>query len=227
MTKKELYKHLTSPIGLLVFGFFLTTVCGALINELHTRSSSNRDKQFELLKGKLAKHEELLSSLSKVMGARVFRLQRVLWALDAPSSEPGGETWQLDADTKTRLDTVWGEYYTTVTEWNLTYRDYTTRIRLFAGDQVANKFFVAGASGAKKARSDSVCGTFEACHTMVKELRDMARKSATVNGAKHDLAQVEIDALYEKVDGFMADLYHALDEREKSDNPLEPRGSRN
>lgn len=215
-----------NPLFLLVAGFVLTTGCGALINYLYARSAWNRDRQFELLRGRLAKHEELLSSLSKVMGARVFRLQRVIWTLDPPSSEPPQEMWQLDEETKAKLDVIWNDYYATVIEWNLTYRDYTTRIRLLLGDDGADKFFVAGDTGAQAARADTVCGSFEAGHKMAKKLKDAARKSATVNGAEQRLAQSKMDALYEKVDGFMAYLYKALDKREKSDTPLKPRRSR-
>src|SRR4030088_1934559 len=99
MTKK-LAAFFTSNIGMLVAGFILTTVCGGIINTLHTQATWKRDKGFELFKSQLTKHDELLTDLSKTTGARVYRVQRVLWNFDQPTSEPPGETWRLDARAK-------------------------------------------------------------------------------------------------------------------------------
>jgi hypothetical protein len=63
----KLGKFFTTRIGLVVLGFILTTVCGTIINERYTRSGRERDKQFELLKSELAKHDELLSELTKIL----------------------------------------------------------------------------------------------------------------------------------------------------------------
>src|SRR5215471_8048349 len=88
-------KFLKSKIGLLVLGFVLTTVCGAIINGMYANSTWKRDKRFELLKAELQKHDELLSDLTKILGTRTFRLQRVLWATD-PEASPAPDTWQLN-----------------------------------------------------------------------------------------------------------------------------------
>src|SRR2546423_15409998 len=99
MDRKKLAEFFSSGLGLLILGFILTTVCGGLINITHSYLTWKRDKQFELLKGEIAKHDELLSELTKVVGERVFRLQRVVWILDRPpgpaADAPVGETWQL------------------------------------------------------------------------------------------------------------------------------------
>jgi len=221
---KKLAEFFNSGLGLLVLGFVFTTVCGAAINELHTRSTWKRDKQFELLTRKLKEHEDLLASLSTVVGARVYRLQRVLWALEAPSPKRPEEMWQVDEEAKKRINERWKEYYDeTVIPWNLNYRNYTTRIRFFAGSELADKFFLADVTGARRAKPVTVTGSFEQSHDLVKELRDMVLNSPNVDRTKqYDLANRSIDHLYNTVDAFVADLYLALDKHARSDNPVEP-----
>ena len=120
---KKLPVFFTTNIGILVLGFILTTVCGGIINALHTQATWKRDKGFELFKSQLTKHDELLTDLSKTTGARVYRVQRVLWNFDQPTSETPAETWCLDARAKAEIETRWTEYDKAVVDWNLTYRD--------------------------------------------------------------------------------------------------------
>jgi hypothetical protein len=217
----------SGKLGMLVLGFFLTTGCGALINWFHTSSTWNREKKFELLTRKLGKHEELLSDLSKGVGARVFRLQRVLWALEAPHPSLPGDIWQVDDNATKRITKSWDEYYATVIDWNLNYRNYATRIRFFAGPIVADKFFAGHTAGAQRAKQGTVAGAFEEAHDAVKDLRDLTLRLPAVDRTKqYDLAKERVAQLYNTVDNFVGDLYWTLDEHARSDNPLDARGSR-
>jgi hypothetical protein len=215
---KGLANFFTSRIGLLVLGFVLTTVCGAIINGMYTSSTWKRDKQFELLKSELAKHDELLSDLTKMLGTRVYRLQRVVWVTD-PDTPPGPETWTLTEEGKTKLNTLWNEYYQAVVDWNISYRTYTIKLRALAGDEVADKFFVGDTSGARRAKSGTLCRYFEQSHEAVSALKKAALTSQ-INRTKHDEAQREVDDLYNRVDDFVAQLYRTVAEKEHSDNPL-------
>lgn len=215
---KKLANFFTSGIGLLVLGFVLTTVCGAIINGMYTSSTWKRDKQFELLKSELAKHDELLSDLTKMLGTRVYRLQRVVWGTD-PDTPPGPETWPLTEEAKTKLNTLWNEYYQTVVEWNVSYRTYTIKLRALTGDEIADKFFVGDTSGARRAKPGTLCRYFEHSHEAVATLKKAALTSQ-VDRSKHDEAQREVDDLYNRVDDFVAQLYRAVAEKEHSDNPL-------
>ncbi len=221
---KNIANFFKSNVGLLVLGFILTTICGGFINEMHTRSTWKRDKRFELLGRELTKHEELLSDLTKVVGARTFRLQRVVFAMDSPDS-PAPETWQLNDEAKNKLNARWDEYYQTVIDWNLNYRSYATKIRVLAGEDVANEFFSAAATGARRAGSQTVCGGFEQTHDVVVELKKTAL-TAQIDRAKHDQAQREVDDLYDRVDRFVTRLYRALGDKEQSDDPFKPGRSR-
>jgi len=217
---KTLPKFFTGRIGLLVLGFVLTTVCGAIINGMYTSSTWKRDKQFELLKSELAKHDELLSDLTKILGTRVYRLQRVVWITD-PDTPPGPETWALNEEAKTKLNTLWNDYYQAVIEWNITYRTYTIKLRALVGDEVADNFFVGDTSGARRAKSRTLCRYFEHSHEAVAALKKAALTSQVDRG-KHDEAQREVDDLYNRVDDFVAQLYRAVAKKEGSDNPLKP-----
>jgi hypothetical protein len=226
---KKFPAFLTTNLGILVLGFVLTTVCGSFINWLHTNATSARDKKFELFKGQVAKHEVLLTDLSNAMGARVFRLHRVLWNLDDPYLDPPGEMWRLDENARNEIEDKkrWDDYYKTVVDWNLSYRDYKRRIRLLAGDELANEFFMAGEQGAVTAKEGSLLAAFESLHTKVKRLHEEARKSGTVNRAKHDEAEAAINRLYDRIDDYMARLSNDFEAQDKSGNPLDQGRSKN
>jgi hypothetical protein len=208
---------------LLVLGFVLTTVCGAIINGIYTNSTWQRDKRFELLKVELQKHDDLLSNLTEIVGTRTFRLQRVVWVTD-PEPSPAPDTWQLDNDAKKRLNDRWDEYYKSVADWNVSYRTYAIKLRILAGDEIADKFFVGDPSGARLSKPGTLCWYFEKCHDTVAALKKKALTSQ-VDRTEHDVAQRDVDDLYNKVDNFVAQLYRALSEKERSNDPLKARGA--
>ncbi len=216
----KLGTFLKSRIGLVLLGFILTTVCGTIINERYTRSGRERDKQFELLKSELTKHDELLTELTKILGMRTFRLQRVVWVTD-PEASPEPDTWQLAEEAKTKLNARWDEYYQAVVDWNLGYRNYAIKLRILAGDGVADAFFVRDPSGARKAKSGTLCSYFEHAHDTVAALKKAAL-TLQIDRTKHDMAQREVDDLYNRVDDFVAQLYRVLAEKERSNEPLKP-----
>jgi hypothetical protein len=218
---KSIGKFFTSGIGLLLLGFILTTGCGGLINWMYTSSSWDRDKRFELLKNSLQKHEELLSDLTKIVGTRTFRLQRVVWGMDPPDATPTAESWELNEDERKELKARWTEYYQAVTDWNTSYRTYAIKIRVLAGDEIADKFFMGDASGARLSKPGTLCWNFEQSHGVVAELRKAAL-TGPIDQKKHDLAQQKVNELYNQVDDFVARLYRALADKEHSDDPLKP-----
>lgn len=216
-------EFLKGPVGLLVLGFVLTTVCGAIINGMYANSTWKRDKRFELLKAELQKHDDLLSDLTKILGTRTFRLQRVVWVTD-PDPSPAPDTWQLNDEAKSRLNGRWDEYYESVVDWNVDYRNYAIKLRLLAGNEIADKFFVGDPSGTRKSKPGTLCWQFEKCHDVVSRLRKNALTSQ-LDRKEHDAAQHDIDDLYNKVDKFVAQLYQRLGEKERSDDPF--KASRN
>jgi hypothetical protein len=218
---KKLPVFFTTNIGILILGFILTTICGGVINQIHTRTTWNREKRFELLKGELVRHEELLSDLTTVIGERVFRLQRVVWLLD-PAATPAPETWwRLNDDAQKELKARWDIYYETVAKWNVRYRNYAIKIRIQAGQKMAEQFILPDDKrGAQKAKSGTLCGVIEDTHKTVADLRTKAMLTSQVDGKEHELAQQKVYHLYDEVDKFVTKLYETLRDKEQSDDPV-------
>jgi hypothetical protein len=217
---KKLATFFTGPLGLLVCGFILTTVCGGVINLFYTRSTWEREKGFELFKADLVKHDDLLTQLTTIIGKRIFLLQRVVWAMDPPDrpeGTPAPETWSLNGEQQKELNDRWLKYYEAVANWNESYRTYAIKIRLLAGDKMADAFIQPDpVEGARKAKAGTLCGVVEATHKKVFDLKKKALSSSQVDHAEHDEAQHAIDNLYEKGDNYANDLYGALREKEAS-----------
>lgn len=224
MDRKKLTEFFSSGLGLLILGFILTTVCGGLINITHSYLTWKRDKQFELLKGEIAKHDELLSELTKVVGERVFGLQRVVWVLNRAGSAadaPVGETWRLSEADQKDLNIRWDDYYKTVATWNVNYRTYAIKIRLLAGPDMARLFIDRDETGgARVAKTGTLCGVIEQTHSTIVGLRSKALKGSDINRAEREQAQHQVDNLYNEVDDFVTRLYERLRERERSDDPV-------
>lgn len=217
---KKLPVFFTTNIGILVLGFILTTICGGIINEMHTRSTREREHQFELQKADLQKHQELLESLTKVIGERTFRLQRVVWLMDPPADATSDEVWLLDENAQKKLSDGWDVYYKTVADWNVSYRTYAIKIRILAGGPMAEKFILPDIeSGARKAKAGTLCAIVERAHKTVADLRKKAISTSMVKLADHDLAQCEVDQLYDAGEDFVNALYQALDKKERSADP--------
>lgn len=225
MNRKKLVDFFTSGLGLLIFGFFLTTVCGTFINWRYSTATWKREKNFELFKGQLVKHDELLSDFTRVIGSRVFYLQRVVWLMD-PTETPAPETWELkkdddQEDDDRKIKKRWDKYSETVAEWNVNYRTYAIKIRVLAGPEMAKKFIERDLiRGARKAKEGTLCGVIEKTHTTVAELKTKALSTWRVDRAEHEEAQRQVDRLYDEVDVFVGQLYDALREKARSDDPL-------
>lgn len=197
-----------------MLGFFLTTVCGAFINELYSRAALERSKRFELLSRLLDKHEKLVQTLANVAGARAYRLERVLWALELPDDS------QVDDHAKKRINKLWDEYYQQVISWNENYRSLLLQVRHFAGTKVSAKFYISEEES-KKSDTVTVYGAFVGAHYAVKELKDCMLKSSCQNRAKlYDTAKAAVARIYTRIDDFLLDLYEALDARASSAVPF-------
>ena len=109
-------------------------------------------------------------------------------------------------------------------DWNVDYRNYAIKLRLLAGNGIADKFFVGDPSGTRKSKQGTLCWHFEKCHDVVSRLRKNSLTSQ-LDRKERDAAQHDIDDLYNKVDKFVAQRYQRLGEKERSDDPF--KASRN
>ncbi|HEY4379730.1 MAG TPA: hypothetical protein VGN01_05250 [Acidobacteriaceae bacterium] len=115
-----------SSLALLVIGFLLTTVTGAIIASMINKKSWERQTRIDLFKQRYVEGTTFLDELSKSVGSRFFALQRFLWAIDTASDE--------------KLQAIEQHYFKTVSEWNAKYWMNRNKIRLLIGDERANLF---------------------------------------------------------------------------------------
>ena len=208
-------KFLNSKIGLLLLGFVLTTVFGAIIANVQSHTTWKRDKRFELLKQLLDRHEELRAELSRVTGARAFETERVLYALEPPM-----EPYQNDHERGERIKKAWDAYYATVVDWNRDYRRHVARIRHLAGIDVAQRFYISDEES-KSPETKTLCGHFVRTHHALRRFKAAPYQPDDPHWQElHGSARKAIDQLYHHIDEFLLHLFAALDDRVKSENPL-------
>ena len=168
----SLWEILNSNFGILVLGFALTTVAGAIVSFWLQRASWKRQTRIDLHKKRYEEGTQFLNELSKLIGIRFFLLQRYLWAIENAEAQ--------------KLQQVEKEYYKTVLEWNSTYWMNRNKIRLLAGEEQAIKFLKFG--------EDKDIGNAESLHYQ------FVKAHGAVAGAKKkqnrfEVAQAEVDEL--------------------------------
>src|SRR5436309_13510790 len=115
-----------SPIGLLLFGFVLTTLAGSIITSRLQAGSWQRQTRVDLFRKRYDEGTQFLDQFSRAIGNRFFYLQRLLWAIPDTKDD---QMRQIELD-----------YFKVVAEWNSTYWMFRNKIRLLVGDESANGF---------------------------------------------------------------------------------------
>jgi hypothetical protein len=128
-------KVLNSNYVLLVMGFILTTIAGALISTWLQTQTWNRQTRVDLYRKRHEEGSQFLDELGKLIGNRFFQLQRYFWAI----KDMQNEDMQDD-----KLRAVEAEYFDTVAEWNSVLRLNRSKIRLLVGDTQALLFLDYG-----------------------------------------------------------------------------------
>ncbi len=132
MAATKLGEFLNSKFGLLVAGFFLTTLAGGVLsywlNHLAWKRTTRfevcrqeveirRAEQVELLRRRLDQGQAPVQAVADLTGLRVFRMWNVL---------------RLPQST-----TAWNDYMEVVERWNAELLGHQSRLRLLIGDDVA------------------------------------------------------------------------------------------
>ena len=126
----SIWTFLNTPIGTLLLGFAFTTVAGAIIARRLETGAWKRQTQVELFRRRYDDGCVLLDSLSTLIGARSFALQRLAWAL------PSGK--------ESRIKQLEAENSRMVAVWNKHRYNYRNKIRLLIGEPQANAFLDYG-----------------------------------------------------------------------------------
>jgi hypothetical protein len=122
----DVWSILNSEFTLLVLGFIFTTLAGALISWFLQKRTWYRQTRVDLFRKRHEQGSELLDQLSRLIGARSFALQRLLWALES------GDDKEI-----TRWQTIGGKI---VFRWNENRWNFRNKIRLLLGEPQATAF---------------------------------------------------------------------------------------
>ncbi len=122
----SIWEFLNSQVGLVVVGFVLTSIAGALVGRALQDRTWRRQTRVELFRKRYEEGCELLNDLSTLIGERTYTLHRLLRAV-------GENDEKAIARAREENDKV-------VLRWNVNRWNNRNKIRLLIGDPQANAF---------------------------------------------------------------------------------------
>ncbi|MEJ0074011.1 MAG: hypothetical protein WDO17_00950 [Alphaproteobacteria bacterium] len=122
----QLWKFFNAPLGLLLVGFVLTSIIGAVLSAWLQQRNWKRQTQLSLFQKRYDEGVKFLDDLSDLIGKRYFALQKLIWALRDRRSYD--------------LEKVTAEYHECVQEWNGKLRTMRGKARLLVGEDRALDF---------------------------------------------------------------------------------------
>jgi len=180
-----MWYFLNSSLGLLLMGFTLTGIVGALLNWLIQSKLWERQKSHEILVKTLDEGQHLFELLTTLMSQRLYGLQKVVWAIEQGAS--------IEV-----IDKLWSEYYETVQVWNEKLRYLRFKIEAIAGVPLADDF-LSLRSEAEMSSPKSVHYRIRQTHMLVKSLKEnydgrkpqegMVEAAASLNDLQGDTEQ--------------------------------------
>ena len=177
-----LWQFLNSGFGLLIIGFTLTTVMGALLtNWFNTKTLERqiafeterqnfewkRSTKFELLRRNLDEGERSLEKISDLINKRFFRLQRVFDNVIVEQRKIADENWPT--------------YMNSVEEWNTKLIINQNKLRRLVSDEIAEEFNNYETDNPGLEFPTSIHGKFFVAHIKVRDLlRCLGKRDCTV-----------------------------------------------
>lgn len=169
-------EFLNSNLGLMVVGFTLTTIAGAILAAWLDKVSWQRQTRIDLYKKRYEEGIQFLDDLSRLIGQRHFQLQRVLWALSDMQDNPD------------KYEEIEEEYFAVVGNWNASYWMHRNKIRLLVGERYANLFLDYGDD--KLDEPQSVHYTFVRAHRAVQQAKNGEIEDAEAQALINVLSRV-------------------------------------
>ncbi len=188
---KRFYAFLRYPV--------IATFVGILITNYYQKTSWERERQYELFKENFDGGIKLVDELSVLVSKRIFGMQRVFWTVKGvKSQEP---------------DSVWANYYETVTEWNVLLQQYKSRIKRYMGVDYA-KALENGSS------ENSLHNHFAATHKQLKMYFDCMKVTCDA-GIVSDLEN-KLYFSFNQLSAFSSDFIERLTKRvyEVAERPI-------
>jgi hypothetical protein len=218
---KAIWTLSNSKLGLLLIGFALTTVVGAIFTDWIQRRSWQyqtelehmrqdfewkRSKKFELLQQRLDEGQESIEEISDLINLRFFRLQKVYESALARNFEAARKNGE--------------EYMETVESWNVKLIINQNKLGRLVTDDAARKFNNYETDNSELSNPSSLHGHFFLAHKSVQEIFQCAQNNLCSATAEMKRATDErlrsldyfSDAFVDNVSSLFLERTFALDE---------------
>jgi hypothetical protein len=175
---KAIWTLSNSKLGLLLIGFALTTIVGAIFTDWIQRRSWKyqtelehmrqdfewkRSKKFQILQQKLDEGQKSIEEISDLINLRFFRLQKVYESALAMNLEAARKDWD--------------EYMETAESWNVKLIIYQNKLARLVTDDAARKFNNYETDNPELADPSSLHGHFFLAHKSVHEIFECAQSN--------------------------------------------------
>lgn len=122
-----MWQFLNSDLGLLLVGFVLTGLIGALLSASFQKAAWRRETRLELFRRRYDEGVAFLDALSELIGRRLFATQQMLWTIQRGLDEPHVIQVAKSLNEATEV-------------WNNRLWMNRAKIRLLVGDVQADRF---------------------------------------------------------------------------------------
>jgi hypothetical protein len=112
---------------LLLFAFFLTTICGGILGYYFQNRSWDKQHRDSVLESEKASAERVFSEISRLMDTRMYKMRRLFW----------GYKSHLE---KNEIDIRWAEYQDILDEWNSNLNKNLALIQIYFGNSARSIF---------------------------------------------------------------------------------------
>jgi hypothetical protein len=211
---KAIWTLSNSKLGLLLIGFALTTVIGAIFTDWIQRRSWQyqtelehmrqdfewkRSRKFELLQQKLDEGQKSIEDISDLINLRFFRLQKVYESALATNSEVARRSWE--------------EYMETVESWNVKLIINQNKLARLVTDDAARQFNNYETDN-PVSNPSSLHGHFFLAHKSVQEVFECAQNhSCSVTADMKEAADERLRSLDYFADAFVDNVSSLFLER--------------
>lgn len=153
-----MWQFLNYSFGLLLAGFVLTGLIGALLSASFQKAAWRRETRLELFRRRYDEGVNLLEELGKLIGRRYFATRQMLWTIERGLDE-------------LHLTEVAHALNEATEEWNNRLRMNRAKIRLLVGETQADEFLAYSDDGGN-AEQSSLHRAFVDAHQAIVDLSE-------------------------------------------------------
>lgn len=122
----DILNFLNSSLGLLLTGFFMTSLLGGILTSMFQKRAWKRQAYLDLYKKKYDDGLKYFDELSELIGKRFFHMQKMLWAISSQNENLVTEREK--------------QYEEVLFLWNSNYYKNRNKLHLLINEEAAKKF---------------------------------------------------------------------------------------